>query len=233
MNLCVDNKIDTIIMTSHGTEHKERGFKGLTQPVVVVKAIENIRKFEKKYNYPFKIVLTFTVCKESMSEEVISSYFDHCHDLGVEVIRFNRFADIQNMFPNLRMSKEDTIQIYKTLKKVYEEHPSEVQLSVSEDFGKWGVEVMGFPEGVGNCLAGESLFGVVYPNVYVCPVNLTLKVGEIDENYNIVWDKTVVDSLMKAKEHPEFGGCIGVAYPHFEEIRDYFSDLVKEGDLVT
>ncbi|MTI30034.1 radical SAM protein [Xanthovirga aplysinae] len=230
LDLCVKNKIDTIIMTSHGTENKEKDFKGLTQPTVVIDAIKNIRNFEKKRDYSFKIILTFTLSRENMSEKSVKSYFDHCEKLGVDVIRFNRFADVQGIYPELRMTKEDTIQSYKTMKKVYEEHPGSVQLSVSEDFGNWGVEVMGFPEGVGNCVAGERLFGVVYPNVYVCPVNLTLKVGEIDENYNIIWDQSVIDSLLKAKKHPDFGGCIGVAYPHFEEIRDYFDDLVKHGE---
>ena len=228
LDLCVKNGIDTIVMTSHGTENKDRNFKGLTQPSIVIKALENIRKYEKERNQPFKVVLTFTLSKETMSEETIISYFDHCEKLGVDIIRINRFADVQDKYPELRMTKEDTIQAYKTMKKVYDEYPGEVQLSVSEDFGNWGVEVMGFPEGVGTCVAGERLFGVVYPNVYVCPVNLTLKVGEIDDDYNIKWDKEVMDSLMSAKQHPNFGGCIGVAYPHFEEIRDYFTDLVKQ-----
>lgn len=230
LDLCISNEIDTIIMTSHGTENKEKDFKGLTQPSVVIKAIENIRDFERSRNYRFKIILTFTLSKENMSEEIVKSYFAHCEKLNVDIIRINRFADVQDKYPELRMTKEDTIQAYKTMKKVYDENPGPIQLSVSEDFGSWGVEVMGFPEGVGNCVAGERLFGVVFPNVYVCPVNLTLKVGEVDNNYNIVWDKSVIDSLMIAKKHPDFGGCIGVAYPHFEEIRDYFDDLVKHGE---
>ena len=34
LDLCVANGIHTIIMTSHGTEDRERAFKGLTQPSV-------------------------------------------------------------------------------------------------------------------------------------------------------------------------------------------------------
>ncbi|WP_109853401.1 hypothetical protein [Aquimarina sp. AU58] len=227
--LCVKNKIDTIIMTSHGTEDKAKDFKGLTQPSVVIKAIENIRRFEEKFGYPFKIILTFTLNKENMSVKTLTSYFEHCENLGVDIIRVNRFADVQDQYPELRMTKEDTIKAYKIMKQVYDDHKGPLQLSISEDFGNWGVEIMNFPEGVGSCVAGERLFGVVYPNVYVCPVNLTLKVGEIDDDYNIIWDQEVIDSLMDAKKHPDFGGCIGVAYPHFKEIRDYFSDLVKHG----
>jgi hypothetical protein len=65
----------------------------------------------------------------------------------------------------------------------------------------------------------------VYPDVYVCPVNLTLKVGKIQPDHTIQWNQEVIDQLMEAKKHPEFGGCIGVAYPHSQEIRDYFQDL--------
>ncbi len=92
-------------------------------------------------------------------------------------------------------------------------------MSVSEDFGHWGVEVMEFPPTVGHCVSGEHLFGLVYPDVYVCPVDLTLKTGTVNADGSIQWDQEMLDRLKKVKKHPSFGGCIGVAYSHSEEIQ--------------
>lgn len=230
LELCVESDIHTIIMTSHGTEDRERPFRGLTQPSIVRKAVERIQAFSKARSWEFRIILTFTISRENRAPEQIRRYLDYCEEMGVQVARFNRFADIQNRYPHLRMSKEEVIETYRVLKEVYEAHPGEVQMSVSEDFGSWGVEVMSWPPQVGHCVAGENLFGVVYPYVYVCPVNLTLVAGKIDENGVIHWDEKVRAQLKKAKQHPDFGGCIGVAYPHFEEIREYFVDCERHGE---
>jgi wyosine [tRNA(Phe)-imidazoG37] synthetase (radical SAM superfamily) len=225
LDLCIENNVKTIIMTSHGTEDKSKDFKGLTQPSVVKKATARIKAFSAKRNWEFKVILTFTISRANMTEQHLKEYFAHCEELGADVLRLNRFADKQGIYEHLRLTKEDTIACYKLMKRVYDEYNGNVQLSVSEDFGSWGVEVMGFPAEVGHCVAGEYLFGVVYPDVYVCPVNLTLKVGKIQPDHTIQWNQEVIDQLMEAKKHPEFGGCIGVAYPHSQEIRDYFQDL--------
>jgi len=222
LDLCIENGIHTIIMTSHGTEDREREFKGLTQPSIVREAVKRIQAHSIRRDWEFRTILTFTLSMRNNSHEDISRYFDYCADLGVHAARFNRFADIRGTHPQLRMSPEAVANTYQTLRDIYEIHPSSVQLSVSEDFGFWGIEVMGFPKQVGHCVAGERLFGVVYPNVYVCPVNLTLVAGKIQDDGTITWDERVRAQLMHAKQHPEFGGCIGVAYPHSAEIRKIF-----------
>ena len=72
--------------------------------------------------------------------------------------------------------------------------------------------------------------GVVYPDVYVCPVNLTLKAGRIDADGVIQWNQEVLDLMIEAKKHPHFDGCIGVTYPHSEEVRGLFpSEYVAGG----
>ena len=215
-------------MTSHGTEHKERPFKGLTQPGVVRDAVGRIRAFSAKRNWDFRITLTFTISRMNMSRENITRYFDYCEELGVDVCRFNRFSDMQGKYPDYILSKEEVIDTYRNLKEIYDAYPGRVQLSVSEDFGSWGVDIMGFPKQVGHCVAGERLFGVIYPNIYVCPVNLTLVAGRITEDGDVEWDESMKRRLLEAKKHPKFGGCIGVAYPHFQEIRDYFKSPVAQ-----
>ena len=231
LSMCVDNKIHTIIMTSHGTEDKERPFKGLTQPGVVREAVRLVQDFSERHQWAFRIILTFTISQRNRSKEHIWRYFDYCEELGVDVIRFNQFADVKGGYEGDRLSKEDVIETYKTLKETYTAHPSTVQMSVSEDFGSWGVEVMEFPEQVGHCVAGEHLFGVVYPYVYVCPVNLTLVAGKINENHEIEWDRKVLAQVLEAKKHKDFGGCIGVAYPHSQEIRDFFDEVEENAPL--
>lgn len=91
---------------------------------------------------------------------------------------------------------------------------------------------MDFPEGVGHCVAGERLFGVVYPYVYACPVNLTVVSGKLTEDGDIVWDEDAYKRLMRAKDHPEFGGCIGVAYPHSPEIQQMLEPAVMTPELM-
>lgn len=220
LELCVSNGIRTIIMTSHGTEDKERPFRGLTQPGVVKEAVGRIRAFEARCGWRFKIILTFTLSRVNCSSEKLTRYFDYCAALGVDVCRFNRFMDSKGKYPEHVMPRDVVEQTYRTMREVYDEHPSEVQMSVSEDFGFWGVEAMGFPPEVGHCVAGEHLFGVIFPNVYVCPVNMTVVCGRMHEDGTIDWDAAVRERLMRAKAHPKFDGCFGVSYPHHPEIRD-------------
>ncbi len=227
LQLCVENNIRSIVMTSHGTEDREREFRGLTQPSVVREAIRRIQAFSEETGWAFQIMLTFTLNRTNNSADQLHRYLDYCANLGVKVARFNRFADIQGTYPELRMSKDDVVRTYQTLKEVHHASTGEVQMSVSEDFGSWGGDVMGFPQGVGHCVAGERLFGVVYPYVYVCPVNLTVVAGIIDSNGVINWDAGVAARLAKAKEHEHFGGCMGVAYPHHKEIRDIFRGTLR------
>lgn len=226
LDLCVDNGIHTIIMTSHGTEDREREFKGLTQPSVVREAVRRIKGYTERTGWKFRIILTFTLSRRNNSAEDIRRYFDYCESLEVHVARFNQFADIRNTHPELRMSPDDVSRTYRTLREVYDGRTGQVQLSVSEDFGFWGIEVMNFPEGVGHCVAGERLFGVVYPYVYACPVNLTVVSGKLTEDGDIAWDEAAYQRLMRAKDHPEFGGCIGVAYPHSPEIQQMLEPAV-------
>ncbi len=229
LQLCVDNNLRSIVMTSHGTEDRERSFRGLTQPSVVRDAIERIRAFSAETGWWFQIMLTFTVNRTTRSTEDILEYLEYCSELGVDVARFNRFADIQGDHGELCMSPEETEEAYRNLKAAYFAGPEDVQMSVAEDFGSSGVEVMGFPKGVGTCVAGERLFGIVYPHIYVCPVNLTIVAGTLDSDGRIHWNDEVRQRLLEAKRHEKMGGCIGVAYPHHSEIRRFFDGVEQHG----
>ena len=203
LDLCIDNGIDTIVMTSHGTEDKERPFKGLTQPSIVREAVGRVHSYSRATGFRFRITLTFTLSRKNCQPDQISRYLDYCEELGVDVARFNRFADIQGKYPEWILSREDVEATYRNLKEQYEAHPGQVQLSVSEDFGSWGVEIMGFPAQVGHCTAGERFYGVVYPYIYVCPVNLTVVAGKIGPDGVITWDEAVRRRLLQAKQDPE------------------------------
>ena len=223
LQLAVDNGMSTIVLTSHGTQNKDRGFKGITQPEYVRQAVERIHDFNARHGDPFQITLTFTIGKKTCSREVIDSYLAHCEELGADIMRLNQFADFQQRFPDERLDKEDLIQVYRTMKEAYDAHPGPVTMSVSEDFGRWGVEVMNFPSEVGRCIAGENFFGVIYPYIYACPVELTLVVGKIEPDGTVAWNKEMLDRMVEAKRRDDFSGCLAVSYAHNDEIREQLS----------
>lgn len=219
LELAVGEGMSTIALTSHGTENKDVGLKGITQPDYVRQAVARIHDFNARHGNPFQITLTFTIGKSTASREKIDSYFEHCHELGANIMRLNQFADFQQRFPEERMDREDLERVYVTMKEAYAAQRGNVSLSVSEDFGRWGIEVMGFPAEVGRCIAGENFFGVIYPYIYACPVELTLVVGKIDESGAIAWNKEMLDRLIVSKQREDFSGCLAVSFAHNDDIR--------------
>ncbi|MGL6261549.1 hypothetical protein [Vibrio sp. WXL210] len=224
---CVSNGIDTIVMTSHGTEQHERKFRGLTQPRIVEQAIRNIRQFETANQAKFRIVLTFTISQDNKHFDKLKGYFDYAAKLEVDVIRFNQFADVQRRYPKQRLQRQDIEAIYQNLHQIYQQHPSDVQLSLSEDFGKWGIEVMDFPQGVGQCVAGERLFAIVNKQVFACPVDLTIKVGELNQSNQIEWDEAALKRVAQLKQHPSYGGCLGVAHANSIEVQKWLQPYTR------
>ena len=223
LELAVDNGMSTIVLTSHGTQNKDREFKGITQPEYVRQAVARIHDFNARHGDPFQITLTFTIGKSTASRETVDSYLAHCEELGASVMRLNQFADFQQRFPEERLDKEDLVGIYRTMKEAYDAYTGPVTMSVSEDFGRWGVEVMNFPSEVGRCIAGENLFGAIYPNIYACPVELTLVVGKIGPDGAVAWNKEMLDRMVGAKRRDDFSGCLAVSYAHNDDIRRQLS----------
>ena len=63
--------------------------------------------------------------------------------------------------PTLPLTREQTAQVYRTLKWIHTHLPLNFQLGMDEDFGTSGIEVMEFPPHTGWCQAGRQLFAVV------------------------------------------------------------------------
>ncbi len=213
-------KIKMIGMTSHGIEDAESPMRGLIQPSIVKKAVLRIHKFNEINNCNLKARLTFTIGKWNLQHSQIEKYFDYCEELGISTIRFNEFFDTQGKYPEYVLDKDDRIKAYKYMKTIYDSKDYKLNLSVCEDFGVAGIKVMNFPKEIGSCPAGESLFGVVYPNIYACPVLLRNKVGKIDKSGKLHWDRDRLRIIKDSKTDQEFTGCFAASYMHSSLFRE-------------
>jgi hypothetical protein len=195
--------------------------RGVIPPSTVREAIRRIKAFNAERGHDLQISLTFTVGRWNYARDRIKSYFDYCESLGVDKLRLNNFCDHDFKHPELRLSRAEMEGFYVMVKELNEQHQGKLKLSVSEDFGLWGVEVMGFPERVGDCAAGENLFGVVYPDVYACPQLCTMRVGQVTPEGAIAWDDAAMARMAEAKRHRDYSGCIAVSWvgsPAIQEI---------------
>jgi len=223
LRLLVKNGISLVAMTSHGTSDEESPLRGVPKPSLVRKAVALIKSFNRECSASIQTSLIFTIGKWNCNRVAIARYFEYCEELGVDILRINQFLDWSSAYPHLALAREDVVETYRTLKEVNDRHRGNVRLSVSEDFGRWGVEAMGFPEGVGDCLAGEHLFGVVYPRVFVCPVTLNVVAGTVNKAGEVTWNRSVLSQVREAKKSEYYTGCFGVSYAKFPEFRRFFA----------
>lgn len=110
---------------------------------------------------PLRINLGVTIGAHNHGREMLVRYVRYFDALGVNQVRFNRFAVHNGRLPELALGEEQVREFYRDLKWVHENVPLELQLAVSEDFGTAGIEVMGFPEHTGWCRAGHQFFTIV------------------------------------------------------------------------
>lgn len=226
LRLLVKSNIALVAMTSHGISDYESPFQGVTKPSVVKQAVALIKNFNKEFSQSIQVSLIFTIGKWNCNYETVGKYFNYCEELGVNILRVNQFIDCSSTYSHSHhmLSKEGVIEAYKILKALNNQHQENLRLSVSEDFGKWGVEIMGFPKDVGDCPSGKNLFGIVYPKIYVCPVKLIIVAGTINKAGEVIWDHTVLSQVEEAKKSEHYSGCFGVSYARSLDFRKFFTD---------
>ena len=109
----------------------------------------------------FRTNIGVTLGKHNASRESLVRYAKYFNRLGVSTVRFNSFTDHGGRHPDLELDEAGIAQAYRDIKWLHNNEPLGFQLAVSEDFGTYGVEVMGFPAHVGWCRAGTQLFTVI------------------------------------------------------------------------
>jgi len=109
----------------------------------------------------FRVNIGITIGCHNNSRESLLRYALYFNKLGVDTVRFNNFSDHGGRHPELQMSREELEQAYRDIKWLHDNVQLNFQLAVSEDFGTFGIKVMGFPGHVGWCRAGRQLFAVI------------------------------------------------------------------------
>ena len=109
----------------------------------------------------FRVNIGITIGRHNNSRESLLRYALYFNKLGVDTVRFNNFTDHGGRHPDLQMSREEVEQAYRDIKWLHENVKLDFQLAISEDFGTFGINVMGFPSHVGWCRAGRQLFAVI------------------------------------------------------------------------
>ncbi|MCI0384274.1 radical SAM protein [Streptomyces sp. CNQ085] len=109
----------------------------------------------------FRVNIGVTIGRHNHGRESLERYARYFNGLGVDTVRFNSFSDHGGRHPGLQLSREETEQAYRDFKWLHENVELNFQLGVSEDFGTFGIRVMGFPGHVGWCRAGRQLFAVI------------------------------------------------------------------------
>lgn len=162
----------TISITFHGTfdengklrDHKHYPLHGVFSGADTEKVVRRIQDYNAQLGVEpraFRVNIGVTLGRHNHTRESLVRYAHYFNELGVDTVRFNNFTDHGRRHPALPMSRAQIEQVYRDIKWLHENVPLKFQLAVSEDFGTYGVEVMGFPSHVGWCQAGRHLFTVI------------------------------------------------------------------------
>lgn len=171
LDLARDCGYGTISITYHGlieagltvADHADYPIKGVFSGRETEEVVRRITAYNRTVtpDERFRINIGVTVGRHNNSREALQRYARYFNHLGVDTVRFNNFADHGGRHPDLPLSDEQIEQVYRDLKWLHENVPMDFQLAVSEDFGTFGIGVMGFPGNVGWCRAGRQLFAVI------------------------------------------------------------------------
>ena len=129
--------------------------------VTVVKRISDYNQTRKTAQHALRVNIGVTIGKHNHSKENLLRYVNFFNDLGVATVRFNNFLDHGNRHPGLELSRTEVEDFYRDVRWIHDNVALNFQLAVSEDFGTYGVKVMGFPSSVGWCRAGRQLFTII------------------------------------------------------------------------
>ncbi|WP_018015433.1 radical SAM protein [Teredinibacter turnerae] len=137
----------------------------------------------------FRINVGLTLGRHNYTRESLIRYVEYFNAMpGVGTLRFNRFHDHGGRHPDLTLTNDEVVEVYKDLKWIHDNLKLNFQMGVSEDFGTYGVKVMGFPGHVGWCRAGRQLFTIIPCDELLLESKESLtiqKIGEVTACVNI------------------------------------------------
>jgi len=172
LNLARASGYGTISITFHGLldenlklrGHQHYPLHGVFSGADTEKVVNRIHNYNATLGVEpkaFRVNIGITLGRHNNSRESLVRYAKYFNALGVDTVRFNNFTDHGRRHPELPMNRAEIEQVYRDIKWLHENLELKFQLAVSEDFGTYGVEVMGFPSHVGWCQAGRQLFTVI------------------------------------------------------------------------
>jgi hypothetical protein len=174
LDIARDSGYGTISITYHGVidenltvvddgSYPIKGVFSGANTEVVLRRINEYNKLQCSgaSSHTFRVNIGVTIGRHNMGRRSLSRYAHYFNKLGVDTVRFNNFADHGGRHPDLQMSYEEIEQTYRDLKWLHDHVDLSFQLAVSEDFGTFGIRVMGFPGHVGWCRAGRQLFAAI------------------------------------------------------------------------
>ncbi|NHB60015.1 radical SAM protein [Photorhabdus sp. RW14-46] len=162
----------TITLTFHGlinekgiiSDRHEYPIKGVfygTDLERVLKIIKDYNEKNRDIFTGFRIGIGITVGSHNVSKEMLERYLDYFNKIGIDTLRFNKFFDHGEKHPHLEITHQMCADFYKNIKYFHENKLLNFQLGVSEDFGSFGIDVLGLPPAVGHCQAGKQLFAII------------------------------------------------------------------------
>ncbi|MBW8833179.1 MAG: radical SAM protein [Burkholderiales bacterium] len=172
LDLAVANGYGTISITFHGV--LDAGGKLLprkTYPIdgvfhgeeciTVVNRINAYNRARSGSQQALRVNIGITIGKHNHTREHLLRYVELFNDLGVSTVRFNNFLDHGGRHPELELDRVEIEAFYRDARWIHDNVGLHFQLALSEDFGTFGVKVMGFPSSVGWCRAGQQLFTII------------------------------------------------------------------------
>lgn len=170
LDLAYDSGYRTISITFHGLinqdleiiEDLKYPIKGVFSGKNTEKVIlERIFKYNHEKSRNFRVNIGITLGAHNNSRENILRYALYFNKIGVDTVRFNNFTDHGGNHAYLELNNTQVKQAYMDIKWLSENVQLNFQLGISEDFGTFGIEVMGFPKEVGWCQAGHQFFTII------------------------------------------------------------------------
>lgn len=211
LDIAYESGYRTVSITYHGIidenleviVDKKYPIKGVFSGKNSEKVFERIFKYNEEKDRNFRINIGITIGTHNNTKESLLRYALYFNKMGVDTVRFNNFTDHGGKHGYLELSIPETEQVYKDIKWLNENIELKFQIGVSEDFGTFGIEVMGFPKEVGLCQAGHQFFTII-------PAEEAL----IDST----------DEIMNEKIG-DIVGCVNIFEP-------YFGSLVRTTDKI-
>lgn len=176
LDLARESGYGTVSITYHGVIDENLAviddgsypIKGVFTGALTEEVLRRIGKYNEQWRASsgesddaFRVNIGVTVGRHNHGRQSLERYVHYFNKLGVDTVRFNNYAAHGGKHAELQMSHEEIAQAYLDLKELHETVDMAFQLGVSEDFGTFGIKVMGFPGHVGWCRAGRQLFAAI------------------------------------------------------------------------